>query len=114
MADQYKFQFSSAKQNGEILVVRGDDWSSFKGDVDIARIWLNNEEKHEEYVDDTKNETIGVIASEETVKAIAPQSKCEEHNIQMVKNKNGKWYHREYSPNKGARFCNGYQWGEWQ
>ena len=105
--DQFKYQWSSAKSNGEILVVRGDDWSSFKGDVDIARIWLNNEENR--LGNTTTIKPTGVIASEETVKAIAPQSKCEEHNIQMVKNKNDKFYHREWDPKEQkARFCNGF------
>lgn len=38
---------------------------------------------------------------------------CDMHQVEMKKNKNGKYYHREFVAGQGARFCNGFGYGEW-
>ncbi len=38
---------------------------------------------------------------------------CDMHQAGMKKNKNGKFYHREFVGGQGSRFCNGFGWGEW-
>ena len=79
--DQFKFQWSSAKSSGQILVIRGDNWTEFKADVEIGKIWLNNEDKQE------PEEEVRTVSSldkkEEFVDHTKGSEFCEIHEITM-------------------------------
>ena len=96
-----KYQWSKALGGGEILVIRGDNWTEFKADVELGKIWLNNEENR--LGNTTTIKPTGVIASEETVKAIAPKV---DHTRRM-------WdglYFEDYEKNKLCPECGEEAW----
>lgn len=57
----------------------------------------NNLTPHERYGGSSKS-----TASPSTTPSSESKS-CKKHNVPMMKNRNGKWYHRN-----GDEFCNGY------
>ena len=101
--NEAKYQWSMSKPSGEILVVRSDDFNDFKLEVSVAKLWFEGH-LHESPAKEVEP------ASEATTGA---QSVCKEHNVEMKKNVNGKWYHREFEAGQGVRFCNGYTWSDW-
>ena len=102
MDKQHKYQWSSVKSNGEILVVRGDDWSIFRAEIDIARIWLRNEDKTEpieevvekpkQFVDHTKRTWDGLTFDDLVLAKKCPECGEEAWFNEGVSKKNGKSY----------------------
>ncbi len=112
--DNKKYQVSVKLNDGFIYVAHVDTREEledeiiyFKGLITNDLPWISDEDKRDmaEAIE-TKTEKLIDQAMEET-------KMCDEHNLPMKKNKNGKWYHREYKEGK-TRFCNGYNFGDWQ
>lgn len=117
MENQYKFQWSSAKSNGEIVVVRSNDWANFIKDVDIAKKYLR-EERDEVRVFDEPIPEEEYNDMREAVEDPKPgfvdhtlgSSHCDLHNVEMTerKGKFGTFYsHGKKLPDGSFDYCNG-------
>ena len=107
---QEQDQWSIKLDNGEIFVRHANNWNELKLKREEAMIFINSLKRHEEIdsvpIEDELREPIEDFVDH------TKEGFCRKHIIEMKKNKNDKWYHREYKENK-TRFCNGYAWGDW-
>ena len=105
-----KYQWSIKLDDGQIYVVQED---TFK-DLQLAKDEVMSAIKNSKMVDDEPE----WLKDEKTSNVVPTPKKdtgvCGVHGVDLKLNKLGNPYHREWDKDKGTRFCNGEEFGEWK